>query len=416
MLGVHTVLPGVIGAQGRTLLSPGAVNGAMSFSRASSGSNVSSNGATIVSAASDAPRFNGTAQRLLLEGARTNLLANAITVAGSGWTNSGIGTAVAASAPDGTTNAALMTENTSATAHRTSSSSVSFVSGGTYVYSVYAKAGTCPFIQLILPNAAFGVNVWGNFDLSGGTLGTIGATTTATITAAGGGWYRCSIAGAATASASAAATVDMAASASQARGASYTGTGRDVTLWGAQIEQAGFASSLIPPLAGSAAQTTRATDVLTAPISGFFATAAGTLLLSAMIPQNAASSADQVIAQISDGTDANRIRLRNIAGGATIAADFVVSGSSTASITLGSMTAGTAFKAAIAWSGTGLAGLLAGGSAQSVTATPPGGLSALRLGNNVSGSAGLFGEIGTARALPYAAPSGSLSTLLAGIS
>jgi hypothetical protein len=63
-----------------------------------------------------------------------------------------------------------------------------FVLNGTYTTSVYLKAGTHQFVQLMLGTDP---TPFANFDLVNGTASA--TSSTATIVAAGGGWYRCSM-------------------------------------------------------------------------------------------------------------------------------------------------------------------------------------------------------------------------------
>jgi hypothetical protein len=63
-----------------------------------------------------------------------------------------------------------------------------FVLNGTYTTSVYLKAGTHQFVQLMLGTDP---TPFANFDLVNGTASATGST--ASIVSAGGGWYRCSM-------------------------------------------------------------------------------------------------------------------------------------------------------------------------------------------------------------------------------
>jgi hypothetical protein len=91
-------------------------------------------------------------------------------------------------APDGTTTADTITLS-AGTAQKGVQRSI-FGGAIPYTFSVYAKAGTQSIIQLSFNWVA---TYYANFDLSTGTLGTVGATVTASITSVGDGWYRCSI-------------------------------------------------------------------------------------------------------------------------------------------------------------------------------------------------------------------------------
>jgi len=193
----------------------------------------------------------------------------------------------------------------------------------------------------------------------------------------------------------------------------------DITLnigW-PQIEQAPFASNPILPAVGTPAASTRGADLVSATLSslGIGASGACTLLWSGMIPQNAPSGADQMLMQIDAGADTNRFRLRNVAGGATIVAGRVASGVSSDATSLGSMTAGTLFRAGISINGAGrIAGCFNGGTVQAVTGGPTSGLTTLRVGNNQANAAPLFSEVATVSVLPFAlSDSGLRSAVLA---
>lgn len=398
-------------SQGRNLLLPGALRAGASFGRASSATYLNASG-MLVEAAADAPRFAGSAMRLMLEGARSNLCTYSAGIGTAPWSTNGIAATASATAPDGSGNAALITENTGNSTHFVSSAGIAFSSGGLYTLSIFAKAGSRAFLQLVAPGAAFDTNAYANFDLSAGALGTVGVSAAATIQPIGNGWYRCAITATAAATATAAFSPFLIASATAARSSGFSGSGQNLLLWGAQVTMGTFVSSHIPTAAATA---TRAADLLTAPIAGLFGSGTGTLLLSAMLPQPAPAATDQIVAQIDDGSDNNRLRLRNPAGGASLVAEVVSAGGVTASLALGSMTAGNAFKLALAWSGGSLSALRASGTVMAASATLPSGLTTLRAGNGQAGNAGLFGEIGTLRALPYRAADGMLAGLLSTI-
>ena len=97
----------------------------------------------------------------------------------------------AIAAPDGTTTADAIVLD-AGTLAKFVAQSIAGPSGTSSIVtmSVYAKAGTHSFLQI----ANAGNNTYfANFDLSAGTVGTVGSGTTATITSANNGWYRCSV-------------------------------------------------------------------------------------------------------------------------------------------------------------------------------------------------------------------------------
>jgi hypothetical protein len=65
-----------------------------------------------------------------------------------------------------------------------------FVQNGLFTYSIYAKAGTQNFIQLMLGTDS---SVFANFNISTGAV-TASAGCVASVVSAGNGWYRCSMA------------------------------------------------------------------------------------------------------------------------------------------------------------------------------------------------------------------------------
>lgn len=165
-----------------------------------------------------------------------------------------------------------------------------------------------------------------------------------------------------------------------------------------QLELGSFASSPILPVVASPAASTRGADLLSASLSSLGISASGvcTVLGTAMIPQNAPSGANQALVQIDDGSDNNRFMLRNFAGGATIVPAQAVAGVTTDGTSAGSMTAGTLFKWGVSIDGAGRMAVSVNGAAVSaVTGGPTGSFTTLRIGNNFSNTAPLFGEIGT---------------------
>jgi len=66
------------------------------------------------------------------------------------------------------------------------------VASSPYAQSIYAKAGSKTVIQADFNAAGWGTDARANFDLANGVLGTVDAGITATIESLGNGWYRCS--------------------------------------------------------------------------------------------------------------------------------------------------------------------------------------------------------------------------------
>jgi hypothetical protein len=141
-------------------------------------------------------------------------------------------TPAAATAPNGTQTADTLLTSGNAGAQRIGlSGAPSSSTTGISTYSVYVKAGTAQFVQILHGSDA---NAFANFDVASGTLGTRGTGASSTITDAGNGWYRCTL----TFNIPSGSPwyIYVAPSASAAYGAAFTATVAGLLLWGAQLE------------------------------------------------------------------------------------------------------------------------------------------------------------------------------------
>ena len=281
-----------------------AVTGAqlVTFTRASSGTFVGSDG-LIKTAATNEPRFDhnpttGESLGLLVEEARTNLVLRSEEFDDVAWTktNSTV-TADGAISPDGTMDADKIVSNSASLGFVVQS--VSQATGTSYTWSVFAKAGEYSFCQLRITGTVVLSITRAYFNLATGT--TTGTTNcTASITAFGNGWYKCSITY----------TTILAATASprfygQVDAADTVGDGTSgIYIWGAQMEAGAFPTSYIPT---TTATVTRAADVASITGSNFsswYNQAEGTVFAEfTAAAYNTASLA------ISDGTNNNRIMI-----------------------------------------------------------------------------------------------------------
>lgn len=152
----------------------------------------------------------------------------------------------AATDPNGDANADKLVESSATQVHNTFRTNVSVTSGTTYTYSLYVKASDYSWIQLATVLAGFGSNDWANFDVTNGVVGNVGSGATASIEAAGNGYYRCSITVTA-ASTSAASGVQATLTDdtdAASRNPSYAGDGTSgIYIWGAQLEEGSSAST-----------------------------------------------------------------------------------------------------------------------------------------------------------------------------
>lgn len=230
-------------------------------------------------AAANTPRFDYdpitlSPRGLLVEEQRTNLLLSSQAFDSSNWVRSNVSVvANAAIAPDGTMTADKVVGAAGASA-RYIGSSIATGTNITYAGSVYAKDAGLGFFQLNFSNFANdsrGVK----FDLQSGTVRSVdanGPDFTAiggSITAVGGGWYRCTIvATKGSANAYTRLTIDP-------KDASLNASGDGVSgfyVWQGQIEAGLFATS---PIVTDASTATRLGDVVTMGPSSFLPLASG---------------------------------------------------------------------------------------------------------------------------------------------
>lgn len=168
----------------------------------------------------------------LVQYAPNNLLTYSQQFDNAAWskTNATV-TADSVTAPDGSLSADALVDNAVSGQHRANNSvAVTVVSGASYTFSFYAKQNTIRYINARIITTTG--NAQSTFDLQTGTVsGT--SVGTATISAAGNGWFRCTVTGT-TDGTSAFAYVNLNASAN-VNPETYVGTGSSAYIWGAQL-------------------------------------------------------------------------------------------------------------------------------------------------------------------------------------
>lgn len=234
------------------------------------------------------PRFDFsptalTCRGLLIEETRENLLPYSQAFNDAWWLRnqlSGV-TADAAVSPEGTSNADKMVENTGTTSRTLQASvAVTVGIGATFTTSVFAKADGRRFLYINQYDST-SRNVY--FDLQTGTVGTIAAGSTATITDFRNGWYRCT----ATRASGTATVTNFYGMCAANNTPSYAGDGASgVLLYGAQCEVGAFATSYIPNLAtGTTTRNADAVSMTGTNFSDWYTATAGTIVVDAA-PQN----------------------------------------------------------------------------------------------------------------------------------
>lgn len=190
--------------------------------------------------------------------ARRNLLTYTEQFSNAAWVKTRSSIAIdSVVAPDGTTTADTLIEDTSASTHLLTRT-LTFTAGVTYTYSIYVKAQSARNIRLDFPTTPFGGTSAGFFDATTGAVTSVNGVT-ATTTSVGNGWYRFTITKTATAGGSGTIFAYLITGATTV---SYTGDGvSGVYIWGAQVEESSSASAYqgvvdtLGPLVNGASQT-----------------------------------------------------------------------------------------------------------------------------------------------------------------
>jgi hypothetical protein len=234
-------------------------------------------------------------------------------------------------APDGTTTADKLVEF-NGNVNQSFEQANTLVLGTAYSISIYAKAAERIQFRLAgRTSANWVVFPSGRFDLSTGTVLNSSGDKTATISAVGDGWYRCTIYGT---SAGTNAGIIVSPLLTGGTASSYAGDGTSgIYLWGAQLEAGAFLTSYIPTTTAAATRAADVASITGANFSSWYNQAEGTVFADASVAYSAAIS----LFSLDDSTTNNRIQLRN----SNLAADIrvVTAGASQATLLTSNTTA-----------------------------------------------------------------------------
>ena len=280
---------------------------------------------------------------LLIEEARTNLLLRSEEFNSAPWTANNITvTANNTASPDGTTSADLILETTATAEHSVYNGNVT-TSAGAVTASVFVKASGRNWIAIreTLADGTTFVNTF--FNIATGTVGTVAAGRTATITNYNNGWYRCTVTATSTGG-SRFVGVNLSTDGSTI---SYTGVATlGAWVWGAQLEAGAFATSYIPTVASTVSRSADVATMTGTNFSSWYNQSEGTLVVD--FSSNGINTVSSSLAAISDGTG-NNILLPFINSGGISFVSVLSGGATSASLNTGAVAVRTVSKHATAY-------------------------------------------------------------------
>ena len=222
------------------------------------------NSTTLLSAAIYRQDWQGA--QLLYATSRTNAMLQSQTFATTWVTTRATVTGAAAVAPDGTSTATKLTEDSTVTSSHFTSQLVT-VASSAYTLSVYAKFANRQYIWMSMDGSTTGCV----FDLVNGTMTFTNGTNLGSITALPNGWYRCSVTNVLSAG-----SVGFYVGLSSASNWSYLYSGDGTSgayIWGAQLEAVALPTSYITTTTTAASVTDyalagNALTLAAAPVAG----------------------------------------------------------------------------------------------------------------------------------------------------
>ncbi len=368
-----------------------------SFSRASTGTYFDSQG-VLKSAAVNGPRFNHTfngtswvSRGLLIEEQRTNLIIHSNLQSTWTATNATLTSTTETTSPDGTNNARKLTEDTTATDYHYAElypQSPQVYSGYPYTVSVFVKSNGRTKFYISGGTSRCPLDTYFNL-VSGTVISSIASSSS--ITAVGNGWYRCTATQ--TASSTGASGFQLVLVDDSANPI-YTGDGtKGVFVFGYQVEEGAFPTSLIPTTAAAATRSASVCQLNGADFSSIWNVSEGTLIIEG----DSVANGTTPFVCLDDNTSSERIE---IYGSGTDPKVLVVDGGSAqVDIDAGTISNGTAFKLAFSYKLNDFAVSLNGGTVATDTVGTLPTVDRLRIGSNQAGNY-LNGHIARLRYYP----------------
>jgi hypothetical protein len=278
----------------------------VTFTRAGDGTYVDSDG-IIQTATANTPRFDhnpttGESLGLLVEESRTNLITYSENFNFWGSYRTTVSPNAAIS-PSGQLNATKLNVTTDTGYH----AKTKFFTGGTYIVSIFAKAGEYSGIQIA---GSASVNDYACFNLVNGTAYFAGTNVTdEKIENFGNGWYRCSATLSLTNGIIFVAITDGISTSWLPSFAGSSATD-GIYIWGAQLEAGSFPTSYIPTTGTALTRSADVASITGSDFSNIYNASEGTLYAEAKGKGQGNTSSNSVF-QVDDGSINNRILLIN---------------------------------------------------------------------------------------------------------
>jgi hypothetical protein len=286
----------------------------VTFTRASS-KTVTNSARVLETVGIDVPAFDhnpttGESLGLLVEEQRTNLLVQSENLTTTWINNQSTNSADTAVAPNGTTTADSLIENSAAGVQHSVGQLVTVAANTLHTASIFVKANTRASIRFGLLNNTLSSGAFAHFNATTGAIST--QTTAGTATSVSysiepytNGWYRCRVSCVIDAlSTSAAVFIGLV---DGSNNATYTGDNTSgLFLWGAQLEAGAFPTSYIPTTTAAVTRSADVASITGAAFSSFYNQTEGTVFAEYAKNNNLASTR---VFTLSDGTSGNQIRI-----------------------------------------------------------------------------------------------------------
>lgn len=314
---------------------------------------------------------------LLVEEQRTNLFVRSEEANSTSWTKTAASvSADVAVSPSGTNTMDKIVEDTTTGGHGIRQSVGSLAELTTYRASFFMRAaGRVRSAAWSFAGGDTGASIFNS------STEAAGGVNNPAIQRVGAGLYRCAF-DVVTIAGQVSRTVHIGAQDPVNNAQSYLGDGSSgIYVSGMQLELGAFPTSPIPT---TTAAVTRAADYATVTdLSTLrFNAAAGALSVTARAPIYLARAA--TLLSYNDNTTGNVIRFRMESGGA-LKAEVIAGGVTQASLTLGTLTAGAQFSAAMSYAANDIRGCLNGGTVQSDASASIPTVNRLMIGRGASG-------------------------------